>query len=176
MVECRSLLFSAGLLAVAVGSAAAQQPAAPPPAPAGQAPAPAAPAPAAPGGQAPAAPALVFASDAAVVIFTVKAEGAADFEAFFAKVKQALGQSKKPEYKSMAAGWTLFKVADLGQAGQVLYASVMDPIVKGADYDPVKILTTAMPAEVPTLYPKLKDALVSINKLGLDTVLKLGAE
>ena len=180
----RSFVLSAGLLAFAA-QAAAQQ--APPPAspsqqqqpPAPSPAAPPAPAPATPAGQAPApaaAPMLTFASDVGLVIFTVKAEGAADFEAFFAKVKQALEQSKKPEYKSMASGWTLFKVADMSQSGQVLYASLMDPVVKGADYDFVKILTTTMPTEATALYPKLKDALVSINKLSLQTALKMGPQ
>ena len=172
MIGCHSLLLSAGLLAAAAQAAAQQAPAPPPVAPPPAAQAPAAPAAA----QAPSAPTLVFASDAGLVIFTVKAEGAADFEAFFAKVKQALEQSRRPEYKSMAVGWTLFKVADASQSGQVLYASLMDPIVKGADYDPVKILTTAMPSEATALYPKLKDALVSINRLSLETALKMGAQ
>ena len=173
MIGCRSLLLSAGLLAFAAHAAAQQPPASLPPAQQPPAPPPAAPS-AAPA-QTP-APALTFASDVGLVIFTVKAEGAADFEAFFAKVKQALEQSKKPEYKSMASGWTLFKVADMSQSGQVLYASLMDPIVKGADYDPVKILTTTMPTEATALYPKLKDALVSINKLSLQTALKMGPQ
>ena len=177
MVACRSFLLSAGLLAFAAHAAAQQPPASPPPAQQ-PAPPPTAP-PAAPTSAAPAqapAPTLTFASDAGLVIFTVKAEGAADFEAFFAKVKQALEQSKKPEYKSMASGWTLFKVADMSQSGQVLYASLMDPIVKGADYDPVKILTTTMPTEATALYPKLKDALVSINRLSLQMALKMGPQ
>ena len=137
-------------------SLSAQQPAPPPPDP---------PAP---------APGLAFAADAGVVIFTVKAEGAGDFEAFFAKLKQALQQGARPEHAQMVQGWKLFRVADLAQAGQVLYASIMDPTVAGVDYDPVKIVSDVFPAEAAELVPKLKDAVLSVNRLTLEEVLALG--
>ena len=137
-------------------------------------PAPPAPAPGEPPGAAAATPGLVFAADAGFVVFIVTAEGAADFEAFFAKLKQALQQGAKPEYAEMAAGWKLFRVADVAQAGQVLYASIIDPAVAGADYDPVQIVTEAFPAEAAVLVPKLKDVVLSVNRLGLDAVLSLG--
>ena len=164
------------LLLCASAGVRAQQPA-PPAAPA----APAAPVPAGqrPGGApatstapgttpaAPALPRLAFTGDAAFVIWTVKAEGAGDFEAFFAKVREALAQGTKPEHAKMVAGWKLFKVTEGAQAGQVLYASIIDPTVLVVDYDPVKILSDVMPAEAAAMYPKFKDALLGVNRMNL---------
>ena len=144
---------------------------APPPAPA---PAPGQPAPGQPAGATPApAAGLVFTSDAGFVIFTVKTEGAADFEAFFQKLKQALHQRVQPEYVQMAEGWKLFRVADLAQAGQVLYASLMEPAVAAADYDPLRIVTEVFPAEAPDLIAKLKEAVLSVNRMSLDQVMEM---
>jgi hypothetical protein len=117
---------------------------------------------------------LSFVADAGLVLFTVKADGAGDFETFFAKVKEALEKSTKPEYKQIGAGWKVYKVTDTLQAGQLLYASVMDPATKGVDYDPVKILSELSSPEVTALYPKFKDALISVNRLNLQPVMKMG--
>src|SRR5581483_3660275 len=175
-------IAAASVLAPAIARAQAQPSAPPAQQPAAPAqtppPAPAAPGAPAPGGAASAAAAkaapLVLTGDAAVVLFTVKTEGAADFEAFFAKVKDALSKSDKPQHKDMAAHWTLFKVSEVPQAGQVLYAGVIDPAVAGADYDPVKILGELSPADATALYPKLKDALLGVNRMNLQTALKMG--
>ena len=37
----------------------------------------------------------------------------------------------------------------------------------GADYDPVKLLTEALPAEVQALYTRLKDSIVRVERMGL---------
>ncbi len=115
----------------------------------------------------PAAPRLALTGDAAFVIWTVKSEGAGDFEAFLAKVREALALGTKPEHARMAAGLKLFKVTGGVQSGQVLYASIIDPAVLIVDYDPVKILSEVMPAEAAAMYPKFKDALVTVNRLNL---------
>lgn len=183
--QVRSSLRQPAVVTVAMALAAglavrAQQPAPSPPA--GQPPASVPTAPTPPSSAqtprsaptTPAGPVLSLTADAGFVIFTVRAEGALDFEAFFAKVKEALEQGTKPEYKEMAAGWKLFKIAEAPQSGQVMYASVMDPAVKGADYDPVKLLLDVFPAAATALFPKLKDALISVNRLNLQTILGMG--
>jgi len=176
-MSARRFLLSMAVASLVVATPLAQQPA-PPAAPAPSNPAPAAPAAAQEGragGPPTAAPTLVFAPpvDAAVVIFTVKAEGASDFEAFFAKVKEGLAQGAKPEYQSMAAGWSLFRVTDMALAGQVLYAAILDPVVPATDYDPVKVLMDALPAEAAALYPKLKNAVLSVNRMSLQSVSRM---
>jgi hypothetical protein len=159
------------LIVAALSQAAiAQQP---PPAPAPAAPAPAVPGQAGP--PKPGGPALSFASDAGLIIFTVRAEGASDFEAYFARVKEALWKGANPQYEQMAKSWILFKVAEGPAAGQILYWALMNPVVKVVDYDPVKILADVFADEALALHPKLKDALVSVNRVNLSVANNLGA-
>jgi hypothetical protein len=171
----------ARIVAHAFGSGPPQAPANPnAPAPAPASPPPAAgqrgqgSAAAAPAGSKTPAPSLAFTGDAGLVLFTVKADAAAEFESFLARVKEALAKGTKPEYKQMAAGWKLYKVADAPQNAQVIYAALIDPAVKGSDYDPIKILSDVAPADAVALYPKLKDAIVSVNRLNLGAGLSMG--
>src|SRR5436309_13989082 len=80
-------------------------------------------------------PPRVFASDAGMVLNFVKADKAADFEAVVHKLKEALQKSDKPQRKEQAATWKVFKSPDPAAGGNVLYVFVIDPSVKGADYN-----------------------------------------
>ena len=84
--------------------------------------------------QAAAAPAKrVFTGDAGMVLNFIKADKTADFEAVMTKLKEALAKSDKPERKQQAAGWKVFKSPDPAGAN-VLFVFIVDPSVKGADY------------------------------------------
>ena len=98
----------------------------------------------------------VFASDAALILNFIKADKTAEFEMVMAKLKEALVKSDKPERKQQAAGWTIFKAAEAGPNGSVIYVSLMDPAVKGADYDVMLVLSEAFPTEVQALYETYK--------------------
>ena len=112
--------------------------------------------------QAAAAPAaLVFASDAGMVLNFIKADKTADFEAVIVKLKEALQKSEKPERKQQAASWKVFKSPDPAQGGNVLYVFIIDPSVKGADYTVSTILNEAFPQEVQALYKQYADAYAS---------------
>jgi hypothetical protein len=166
-------MSAAALLCAASGLRAQQpQPATPQQPPAGQPPAGQQPAPAQPA--APAGPMLPLTSDAGLILFTVKADLAADFEAYMTKVKAALEKSTKPEHKQMAAGWKLFKGLEGAEPGRVLYVAVIDPAVKGVDYDPLKILKEVDPTEDATMRPKIIAAVEGVNKLNLQTSIKMG--
>jgi hypothetical protein len=105
----------------------------------------------------PAAPARTFTSDAGIVLNFVKADKTADFEAVIAKLKEALQKGVKPERKEQAAGWKVFKAVEPGPGGTVLYVFIVDPAVKGAEYNVGSLLAEALPAEVQALYNQLKD-------------------
>jgi hypothetical protein len=116
---------------------------------------PAAPAPAPPSASAPAAaPAVerVFASDAGIIFSAIKPAAAKDFETVLGRLRQALAASPDPTRRQQATGWKIFKAAEPGPNGSVLYVFVMDPAVKGADYGVAKILAEAYPAEAQQLY------------------------
>jgi hypothetical protein len=103
---------------------------------------------AAPAQQAAAAPTTrLFANDAGMVLNFIKADKTADFEMVVTKLKEALAKSAKPERKQQAASWKVFKAAEPGAGGSVLYVFIVDPAVKGADYSVANILAESFPAE-----------------------------
>jgi hypothetical protein len=83
--------------------------------------------------------ARMYPNDGAVTLNFIKPDKTADFEAALAKLKEALQKSNKPERQQQAAGWKIFKSPD--PAGQnVLYVFVINPSVKGADYQVSNII------------------------------------
>src|SRR6267378_761666 len=74
----------------------------------------------------------VFSGDAGMVLNFIKAD---------------LAKSAKPERKQQAASWKVFKAAEPGAGGSVLYVFIVDPSVKGADYSVANILAEALPAD-----------------------------
>ena len=125
----RTALLAAGLLLLTCSLAAQQPPAEPMP-------------------KAAAAPATrMFASGTGLILNFIKADKAADFEAIVAKLKDALANSANPVRQEMAASWRVYKSADAGPAGSVLYVYFIDPAVKGADYSVTTILAEAFSAE-----------------------------
>ena len=129
-----------------------------------------------PAQQAAAAPAKrVFASDAGLVLNFIKADKTADFEAEMAKLKEALTKSDKPERKAQGASWKVFKAAEAGAGGSVLYVFFIDPSVKDADYTVSTILAEAFPADVQTIFKQYSEAYASgQNFVNLTLVQKLG--
>jgi len=130
---------------------------------------------AAPAAAAQAAPtARLFASDAGMVLNFIKPDKTADFEAVMAKLKEALEKSEKPERKQQAAGWKVFKSADPAGAN-VLYVFVIDPSVKGADYQVSNIIAEAFPTEANELLKKYAEAYAQgMNILNLSLLQNLG--
>ena len=152
-------VFVSGVALVAVTLVAstvlAQQPAPAPPAsqqpPANQTPA----TPAAPAESA--KPVLTINSDAAIITLLIKPDKTADFELVLAKLKEALNKSEKPERKQQAAGWKVFKSAQMAQ-GNAVYIMRIDPVVKGQEYDITRLIAEVFPVEVQEIFAKYKDA------------------
>jgi hypothetical protein len=116
---------------------------------------PPAPVPAPPPGQAVVSPpplGRVFASEQGLIINAIRPDKALDFETVVAKLRTALANSKDPVRNQQGWGWKIFKAAEPGPNGSVLYFFVMDPAVKGADYGVAKILAEAYPSEIMELY------------------------
>jgi hypothetical protein len=158
-------IVAAGCAFALSSPAAAQQPPpAQPPAQPAPAPAPAAAQPA------PAANPFVFGSEAAMLTFYIKADKAADFEKVMAKLHEALANSDKPERKQQAQGWKLYKAAEPGPNGTVLYINILSPALKGADYTISKILAEVFPQEVQQLFPLYKEAFAGLARAELGLV------
>lgn len=107
--------------------------------------------------QAAAPPTRVYNLGAAMILHNIKSDKTADFEMVMGKVKEALQKSEDPIRKQQAASWKLYKAAEPGPNGAVLYVFFLDPAVKDSDYTIAKILTEGFPTEVQALYKTFSD-------------------
>ncbi len=107
----------------------------------------------------PAATAGTYPGDAVVLLNYIQNDKAADFEMVMGKVKEALQKSTKDERKQQAAGWKVFKSPDpSGMDGITVYVTLIDPVVKGADYRVGTVLQEGFPQEYQDLYKKYSDS------------------
>lgn len=121
----------------------------------------------------PTEPAIGFTTDSGMMFNMIKAGSVADFEMVLGKLKEALQKSENPQRKLQAAAWRIYKSTDPSPDGSVMYVFLFDQAVKGADYDPVKILSEAFPTEVNALYEKLKNAYAALNKASLTKLMDM---
>ncbi len=85
-----------------------------------------------------------FDNDGGLVLHFIKPEAAADFEATMARLREALAKSDKPERRQQAAGWKVFKAVEPAGAN-LLYVFVIDPSVRGADYQVGNLIAEVFP-------------------------------
>src|SRR5688572_27396145 len=64
---------------------------------------------------------FVFESDGGVILHFIKPDKTADFEMLVAKLKESLAKSERPERKAQAASWKIFKAAEPGAGGAIMY-------------------------------------------------------
>jgi hypothetical protein len=120
---------------------------------------------AAPQAAAPRGPAIAFAAEAGLLLSPIAPAQTAVFEDVMAKVREGLEKSTDPIRKQQAAGWKIYKSADPFQ-GFTLYVSVMDPAVKGADYNVFEILKETMTdAEARALFEQFRTAFGTTQSL-----------
>ena len=133
---------------------------------------------AAPAGQAAATPTQRnFTSDAGMILNFIKPDKTADFEEVMGKLKEAMMKSTNPQRKAQAAGWKIFKSVEPGAGGVVVYVFIVDPNVKGADYQVSNLLVEGLGnnKETQDLYAKYAGAYASgQNVLNLQLSLDLG--
>ena len=115
-------------------------------------------------------PGRIFAAEHGLIFNAIKPDKVADFETVIAKLREALETSKDPVRNQQGWGWKIFKAAEPGPNGSVLYVFVMDPAVKGADYGVAKILSEAYPTEIMELYRMYSGAYATAGQ----TLLNLG--
>ena len=66
-------------------------------------------------------------------------------------------KNEKPERKQQAAGWKIFKSTTMAQ-GNAVYIFLIDPVVKGQEYDISRLIAEVFPTEVQDIFAKYKDA------------------
>ena len=119
--------------------------------------------------------ARVFPNDGGMVLNFIKPDKTAEFESVIGKLKEALQKSEKPERKQQAASWKVFRSPDPAGAN-VLYVFIIDPSVKGADYQISNIIAETFPAaEATEILKKYADAYAQgMNIVNLNLIQDLG--
>ncbi len=143
--------------------------------------APAAQAPATPPAEAPPSvppvpSALPMAGPAGMIFHAVKADRAADFEAVMTRLRDLLALSTNEVRRAQAAGWRVYRQAAPLADGNVLFVSVLEPVVANAEYDVPRLIAEAAPTEAAQLYEQFRDAHVqpTVQASNLTLVLSLG--
>jgi len=122
---------------------------------------------------APAAPVLALEGDAATITVLIKPDKTAEFESVLAKVKESLAKSEKAERKEQAAGWTVYKTSQAVQ-GNVAYIMIINPVVKGQEYDISRLIAEVFPVEVAEFFQKYKDSFAGRGITPLTKFLSMG--
>lgn len=116
---------------------------------------------------------FVFDADRILVIIRVAEAAGIEFEVTMGKVKEVLAKSEKPERKEQAAHWKLIK-AQTPQDGELTYFFLIDRVVRGASYDPFKILPEGLsPEEVGELFKRVAPAIKSISAAPLAPIISM---
>jgi hypothetical protein len=114
-------------------------------------------------------PDYTFDSTTALLLFYVRPDKTGDFESVVARLAQALDASTDPIRRQQAAAWRMMRSSEPGRDA-VVYVFLLDPVVPGADYDPVRVLSESLPAEVQPLYEKLKASVTRVERMALTKI------
>lgn len=94
----------------------------------------------------------VFNADVGMLVSHVKSGQAVAFERTMKLMGEALALSEEFDRRRQAVTWKIYKATDPLEGGALLYVSLLDPVVPGADYWVPQILNEAFPTEVQELY------------------------
>ena len=108
----------------------------------------------------------IYPTGAGLLFFYVRSDKVADFETIVTRLAQAFDASSDDTRRRQAASWQVFRSQEQ-VAGTPVFVFLFNPVVAGADYDPVKILAEAAPSETPALYDQLKAAIIRVERMGL---------
>jgi hypothetical protein len=107
-----------------------------------------------------------FGAATGMLVFHVHPDRIGDFERVMSRIATGLRETSSQARRDQAAGWRFFRARDASDA--VIYVVIVDPVVRDADYDPVKMLSEFVPAEAAVLYERLRSAVVRVERLDLD--------
>ena len=114
-------------------------------------------------------PVMSLDGDAAVITILIKPDQTAAFESVVAKYKEALAKNDNAVRKTQLGGMKFFKSPTSAQ-GNAMYMILVDPVVKGEEYDITRVVTEVFPVEVKEIYEKYKAAyagrqIILLNKV-----------
>ena len=113
---------------------------------------------------------LKFTTDDVIILYTIKADKSADFEAVWATLKDKLAKSEKADLKELGASISILKVNSVpdpaAPTAPAVYLFHLNPPSKTLSYDPVQIIYSSglfpVRADADAIYTKLGAAFVSI--------------
>jgi hypothetical protein len=122
-------------------------------------------------------PRVTFKGDSGILLFTIKGDQTATFEELVAKVRETFEKSEDPVRKQQLTGWKVFKAAEPAPQGNALYVLIVDPAVKGAEYDPIMLVVEGLGKEYATpenqaLVKRFAEVFANVNQLNLTPVIK----
>src|SRR5215207_3863616 len=87
------------------------------------------------------APALTLEGDVSVITILIKPDKTADFDSVLAKYREAFEKSDNAVRKQQLAGIKFYRSPAAGQGGNIPYIIVVDPVMKGEEYDITRIIS-----------------------------------
>ena len=102
--------------------------------------------------------AVLFTTEFGLVLHAVKPGSVADYESAIVALQDALAKSEDPEVRQVAAGWRVYKAAELDAKANPLYVHVLNPAVSAVDYRPSLWLDKLLSGAPPELLAKYRDA------------------
>lgn len=108
----------------------------------------------------------VFRAPTALLLFHVRPDHTQTFEGIIGRLAQGLDSATDAIRRQQRSGWKVFRSTE-SSAGTAVYVLMADPVVAGADYDPVRMLSELLPGESQGLYEQLKAAVLKIERMEL---------
>jgi hypothetical protein len=106
-----------------------------------------------------------FTATTGMIFQSVRPDRVLDFEAIIGYLEAALAKTTDPAERAQAKGWRVFKAAEPGPNGSVIYVFVFDPAVPGADYGLGRILADAYPERIQEIWKLYTGALIGGGSL-----------
>jgi hypothetical protein len=115
-----------------------------------------------------------FTTDLGAFLIVVKADKAPSFDAAMTKLKQVIAAGSNKDRKAQATGWRVLKSSEDPTDGAITYLWLIDPVAKTTSYYPIDILKELSPVDVQPGDDQLQASIVSITRVGLKELLKMG--
>ena len=115
-----------------------------------------------------------FTTDLGAFLIVVKSDKAASFDAAMMKLKQVIAASTNKDRKAQATGWRVLKSTEEPTDGAITYLWLIEPVAKTSSYYPMDIIKELSPVDVQPVYDQLQTSIVSITRIGLKELAKMG--
>jgi hypothetical protein len=109
-----------------------------------------------------------FHAETGLLVFHVRPEATDDFEQVVERLRQGLETTVSQVRRDQASGWRFFRATATADAA--VYVMLFDPVIRDADYDPVKMLVELAPGEAQPLYERLRGSVIRVERLDLNRV------